>query len=78
MENPLLGSVMGIASPKERSQLMMLLQRLRQPQQPNVNNPVTPGYVGNTQAFRNTTQQGPLSTPYGRPMPPMRIFNRVQ
>lgn len=77
MENPLLGSIAGIASPKQRNSLMQLIQRMRQPPQPNPMNPVKPGYVGNTQAFRNTAQQGPAQTPYGRPMPPMRVFNKV-
>lgn len=77
MENPLLGTMAGIASPKQRNTLMQLIQRMRQPPQPNPMNPVKPGYVGNIQAYRNTTQQGPTATPFGRPMPPMRIFNRV-
>jgi len=77
MENPLLGNILGISSPKQRTALMQLIQRMRQPQQPNPRNPMPPGFVGNIQAYRNTVQQGPQATPYGRPMPPMRIFNKV-
>lgn len=78
MENPLLSNVIGISSPKQRSALMQLIQRMRQPAQPTPLNPSRPGTVGNMQAYRNTVQQGPQATPYGRPMPPMRAFNRVQ
>jgi hypothetical protein len=56
---------------------MQLIQRMRQPPQPNPQNPVNPGYVGNINAYRNSVQQGPQATPYGRPMPPMRAFNRT-
>jgi hypothetical protein len=77
VENPLLGSIMGISSPKQRNALMQLIQRMRQPPQPNPQNPVNPGYVGNINAYRNSVQQGPQATPYGRPMPPMRAFNRT-
>ena len=56
---------------------MALIQRARQPQQPNTMNPVKPGYMGNIQAYRNSVQQGPQQTPYGRSMPPLRIYNKV-
>ena len=77
MENPLLGNIMGISSPKQRNALMQLIQRMRQPQQPTPMNPARPGTVGNMQAYRNSVQQGPQATPYGRPMPPMRIYNKA-
>ncbi len=77
MDNPLLGNILGISSPKQRSALMQLIQRARQPQQPNPRNPMSAGFVGNIQAYRNSVQQGPQATPYGRSMPPMRVFNKV-
>jgi hypothetical protein len=77
MENPLLSNILGISSPKQRSALMALIQRARQPQQPNTMNPVKPGYMGNIQAYKNSVQQGPQQTPYGRSMPPLRIYNKV-
>jgi len=72
--NTLLNQAVGIAQPKQRATLMQLLQQVRQPPQPSLSRPA--GFAGNIKAYQNYVQQGPQQTPFGRPMPALRYFNK--